>query len=99
MNMSWEIENSLRLFNPSLAQFKRTYNLQEEGALEFLFPCPDTSYMNQSRMTRMHTKPDITRNKVYKNLLCGTGSPNLVPTLLLDLPNLLQHLEGYDFYI
>lgn len=79
--MSWEIENSLRLFNPSLAQFKRTYNLQE-GVLEFLPPCPDTSYMNQSRMTRMHTKPNITRNKVYKNLVCGIGSLNLVPPLL-----------------
>lgn len=66
IGVSWEIEVRFRLFNPSLAQFKRTYNLQGEGALKCLSPCPDTSDINQSRMTRVHTKPDLTRNKAYK---------------------------------
>lgn len=42
-------------------------------------PSQDTSYINQNRITRVHTSPDSTRNRVYKNLLFGISSSNLVP--------------------
>lgn len=80
IGVSWEIEVRFRLSDPSLAQFKRTYNLQGEGARKCLSPCPDTSYINQSRMTRVHTEPDLTRNKAYKhplrNQLPSFGAPS-----------------------
>lgn len=84
IGVSREMEGRFRLFDPSLAQFKRTYNPQGEGAPKCLSPLPRHFLPKPKQDDRSAHRARLNQEQSVQSTLLGNRLPSCGAPLLFS---------------